>query len=101
MKNSFAVRKLPVTQVGFIGKRFDVEAEHRSLESYVAEGFRVVEWDGKYVCQCICAGFLGFNAHAGLLLDSRMTRIAFLAFWWVLPPETIAGQQSWMVRGPR
>lgn len=49
IKNSFNVRKLPVTRVGFIGKRFDITAQHRSLESYVAEGFRVVEWDGKCV----------------------------------------------------
>lgn len=49
IKNSFNVRKLPVTRVGFIGKRFDVAAQHISLESYLAEGFRVVEWDGKCV----------------------------------------------------
>lgn len=47
IKNTFNARVLPVTKTGFIGKRFDVVAEHRPLASYVKEGFKVVEWDGK------------------------------------------------------
>lgn len=47
VKNSLSVRRLPVTRVGFIGKRLDVTAEHKSLETYLAEGFKVVKWDGR------------------------------------------------------
>ena len=47
IKSTFNARKLPVTQQGFIGKRFTVDAVHRDLQSYLDEGFRLVEWDGK------------------------------------------------------
>ncbi len=47
VKSRFNVRRLPVTSVGFIGKRFDVTAVERSLEEYQAEGFRVLEWSGQ------------------------------------------------------
>lgn len=49
IKTSFNAQKLPVTRQGFIGKRFDVDAHHRDLQSYVDEGFKVVEWDGMCV----------------------------------------------------
>lgn len=47
VKASFSALSLPVTRAGFIGKRFKVIAQHCTLESYLEEGFKVVQWDGK------------------------------------------------------
>ncbi len=47
MKSRFNVRRLPVTSVGFIGKRFDVMGVEQSLADYEAQGFRVLEWSGE------------------------------------------------------
>lgn len=47
VKIKFNARKLPVTRQAFIGRRFDVKPQHRTLQSYVNEGFKVIEWDGR------------------------------------------------------
>ena len=47
VKTSFSALSLPVTRAGFIGKRSKVIAQHRTLESYLEEGFQIVPWDGK------------------------------------------------------
>ncbi|KAI0682361.1 hypothetical protein BC835DRAFT_1424521 [Cytidiella melzeri] len=46
-KTQFNIRALPFTRAGFIGKRFEVTAEHYTLQDYIDEGFGVVKWDGR------------------------------------------------------
>lgn len=55
VKTTFKVHKLTVTRAGFIGKRFNVAAEHNSLQSYLEEGFKVVEWDGRYAVHTLAS----------------------------------------------
>lgn len=58
LPTSFDVTDLAASQPGFIGVNLPQVERCRTLQEYLADGFTVIEWDGKCVHSFICCDVL-------------------------------------------